>query len=256
MAHRLFLLRELVKRDFEARYAGSALGLAWSFVQPLWSLALYYFVFGTVLRLSPLGTRTESFGFFLFAGLLPWLAFHEGALRSATAVTDNANLVKKLRFPSEILVVTVTLAALAHAMLAGLVFLIILAVSGELDPTGLPLLLIAVPLQVAFTLGLGLLLAALTVFFRDVTQMVGMIFQGWFFLTPIVYPLDQVPRWVRAYIEVNPLTALVGLYRHAFFEGKLTLVPGTASLAALSVLTLLLGILVFRRLRPAFVDAI
>ena len=104
MRHHLFLLRELVKRDFQGRYAGSALGLVWSFLQPLWMLLLFTFVFSTVMKISLAGARTGHFAVFLFSGLLPWMAVQEGVSRASTAVTDNSNLVKKLSFPAEILV--------------------------------------------------------------------------------------------------------------------------------------------------------
>ncbi|HEV7517369.1 MAG TPA: phosphate ABC transporter permease, partial [Thermoanaerobaculia bacterium] len=90
--HHLFLLRELVKRDFQGRYAGSLLGFVWSFVQPLWMLALFTFVFSTVMRVRLAGGHTQHFSVFLFSGLLPWMALQEGVLRSSTAVTDNASL--------------------------------------------------------------------------------------------------------------------------------------------------------------------
>lgn len=256
MRHHLFLLRELVKRDFQGRYAGSALGLVWSFLQPLWMLVLFTFVFSTVMKISLAGARTGSFAVFLFAGLLPWMALQEGVNRAATAVTDNASLVKKLRFPAEILVVAVALAALLHEGIAALIFLGVLAFLGELHPGGLPLLLVAVPLQLALTLGLGLLLGAANVFFRDIAQVLGMVFTGWFYLTPIVYPAAAVPARFRGWIELNPLTALVELYRQAFLGGGVALVPGTGVLVLASAVLLSAGLWLFRRLKKAFADLI
>lgn len=265
MRHHLFLLRELVKRDFQGRYAGSLLGFLWSFVQPLWLLLLFTFVFATVMKISLVGERTESFGIFLFCGLLPWTAIHEGVLRSSTAITDNANLVKKLRFPSQILVIAVVLAGLLHEGIAAGLFFIVLVAMGELTWRGLPLLLLAVPLQLALTLGLGLVLAAVHVFFRDTAQILGMFFTGWFYFTPIVYPLSLVDRRiqllgvelpVRSWVEANPLTALVGLYRQALLGEHPALVPGTTALAVVSLALLAAGWWLFRRLRPAFVDEI
>lgn len=251
-----FLLRELVVRDFRGRYAGSLLGLLWSFIHPLWLLALYTFVFSVVLRVSLLGERTGSFGIFLFAGLLPWMAIHEGLLRGATAITDNAALVKKVRFPSAILVLAVVTAALLHQAIALGVFLVVLAALGEASAAGLPLLALAVPLQVALTLGLALALAAVNVFFRDVPQVLGMVLNAWFFLTPIVYPLDLVPEWFRPWIALNPLTVLVDLYRQALLGDGLALPDGVAALAATSVVLLFAGLWAFRRLRPQLVDEI
>ena len=256
MRHHLFLLRELIRRDFQGRYAGSALGLVWSFVQPLWMLLLFSFVFSTVMKVSLAGARTGSFGIFLFCGLLPWMALQEGVMRASTAITDNSSLVKKLRFPAEILVVAVVLAAQLHEAIAAALFLGVLAFLGDLTWAGLPLLLLAVPLQIALTLGLGLLLGSVHVFFRDIAQVLGMVFTGWFYLTPIVYPASLVPERWRGWIELNPLTPLVGLYRQAFLGGKAALVPGTGALALVAAVLLFAGFLLFRRLKTAFVDEI
>jgi lipopolysaccharide transport system permease protein len=254
----LFLLRELVRRDFQGRYAGSLLGFVWSFLQPVWLLLLFTFVFSTVMKVSPTGTgtRTGSFAAFLFCGLLPWMALQEGVSRSSTAITDNSSLVKKLRFPSEILVLAVVLAALLHEAIAGVAFLVLLAATGELRLGGLPLLLVAVPLQVALTLGLGLVLGSVHVFFRDTAQLLGMVFTGWFYLTPIVYPMTYVPERLLSWVRLNPLTALVELYRQALIEGRLALVPGTAALAITATVLLCAGFWLFGRLKPAFVDEI
>ena len=257
MRSHLFLLRELVKRDFQGRYAGSLLGFVWSLVQPLWLLLLFTFVFSTVLKVSPVGeVHTESFAIFLFAGLLPWMAIQEGVLRSATAITDNANLVKKLRFPAEILVLAVVLAALLHEAIAATIFLGVLAWVGELSWGGLPLLLIAVPLQIGLTVGLGLLVSGVHVFFRDTAQLLAMVLNAWFYLTPVVYPLGLVPERFRSWLELNPLTPLVGLYRQAFLSGSPAPVAGTGALAGVVAVLLSLGFWLFRRLKKAFADEI
>lgn len=256
VSQNLFLLREFVRRDFTGRYAGSMLGLLWSFLQPLWHLLLFTFLFSMVLKISPLGERTDSFAIFLFCGLLPWGALQEGVQRASTAITDNANLVKKVSFPSELLVLSVVLAALVHEAIAGGIFLAVLIALGEFSWSGLPLLLLAIPLQVALTAGLGLLLAAVNVFFRDTAQLLGMLFTGWFYLTPVVYPIALVPERFRPWLELNPAATLVALYRRALLGGDLAPVPGTLRLAVVSLALLALGLVVFRRLRVAFADEI
>ena len=256
MIHRWFLLRELVRRDFQGRYAGSVLGFVWSFVQPLFLLGLYYFVFATVLKIPLTGERTENFALFLFAGLLPWMAFQEGVSRGTTSVTDNAVLVKKLTFPSEVLVLAVAAAALLHEGIAAAMFLVVVAVLGHLAPSSLPWLLVALPLQMILTLGLGFLLASLNVLFRDISQLLGMVLMAWFFLTPIVYPMTLVPEWLQPWIAANPLTVLVSLYRLAFFGGTPVPLWQLAGLGILSVGVGLGGLALFRRLKPTFVDEI
>jgi lipopolysaccharide transport system permease protein len=253
----LFLLRELVRRDFQGRYAGSLLGFLWSFVQPLWQLLLFSFVFSLVMRVPPTGEQTERFWVFLFCGLLPWTAVNEGILRGTTAITDNSHLVRKLRFPAEILVLSVVIAALLHQAIAGGIFAIALLATGELSPATLPWLLVALPLQVALTCGLGLLLAATHVFFRDTAQLLGMLMSAWFYVTPIVYPLALAPERLQPWLALNPLAGLVALYRIALLGG--TAVPAEQVMAPLVVAaaaTLLIGWAAFRRLKPAFADEV
>ncbi len=256
LSNQLFLLRELVQRDFQSRYAGSLLGFFWPFLLPLWQLVLFSFVFSTVLKIPLTGERTESFALFLFCGLLPWMAVHEGLTRSATAITDNANLVKNVRFRPEILVVSAVLGALMQEGVALAVFLVILAASGKLAAGGLPMLLIAVPLQLALTLGLGLLLCCIHTLFRDTAQLVSMGMMGWFYLTPIVYPRSLIPPRYQEWIQWNPLTALVDLYRQALLAGQVGIPGGLVQLALVALALMLAGVWLFRRLQHGFADEV
>lgn len=253
-----FLLRELVKRDFQSRYAGSALGFVWSLLQPLWQLALFTFVFSTVLDVSLTGeARTDSFAVFLFCALIPWIAVQEGVSRSTTAITDGAQLVKKMRFPPELLVVATVVSGLIQAALASVVLFGVLLVQGAGRLGSLWVLLLALPFQVALTLGLGLVTSTVHVFFRDTAQLIAIVLSTWFYVTPIVYPLEWVPEGVaRSVIGANPLATIVELYRHAFLGGAG--VSGRALLMlALTALPLLgLGLWLFRTFKPAFADEI
>ena len=257
LKHSLFLLGEFTRRDFKGRYAGSAMGFLWSFVQPLWMLALFTFLFSTVMKISPgIGERTDSFAIFLFCGLLPWMAVQEGIFRATTAITENASLVKKISFPSGLLVWAVVLAALLHQAIALGLFLVVLGVSGQLSLSGLWILVIAIPLQVALTAGIGFLAAAVNVFFRDTAQINSMLLQGLFYLTPIVYPLGLVPDRFEKYLALNPLTPLVTLYREALLGGSMPPLATLTPLVITSALSLVIGIWVFRRLKPVFADEI
>ncbi|MCG8457873.1 MAG: ABC transporter permease [Holophagales bacterium] len=249
-----FLLKELIKRDLQSRYVGSVLGWLWAIVQPLFQLFLFYFVFSTVLKISLVGERTDNFAAFLFCGLVVWIAVQEGIVRSSTALTDNATLVKKMSFPPEILVITMVVGGVINGGIATLVFAVVLAISGELGTAGLPVLLVALPLQIAMTLGLGLVLCTLHTLFRDTAQIVTMAMTGWFYFTPIVYPLGLVPEPYSDWIEWNPMTVLVSLYRQALLADELEWVPATGRLAVIAIAMLILGAWMFRRLRYTFVD--
>jgi ABC-type polysaccharide/polyol phosphate export permease len=252
----LFLFKELVKRDFQSRYVGSLLGVLWAFLLPLWQLFLYSFVFSTVMRIPLTGQRTENFAVFLFCGLLPWMAINDGLVRSATAITDNATLVKKSRFRLEILLLAVITTGILHELIAGAVFAVYLGATGELGWRGLPLLLLALPLQVGLTLGVGLILCSVHTLFRDTAQFIGLALTGWFFLTPIVYPLQQAPEPYRSWLEWNPLTVLVTIYRQALLADQPAWVDGTGRLALTTAVVLGVGVWFFRRLSRTFVDEI
>jgi lipopolysaccharide transport system permease protein len=254
---RLFLLAEMVRRDFQSRYAGSVLGGIWSFVHPIWLLCLYGFVFGLILKV-PLGggDRPASFALYLFAGLLPWTALHEGVVRSTTAVADGAAVLKKIRLPAELLVFSAVLSPLIHQAIAGAAFVVILAALGGLPWREMAWLLVAVPAQVGLTLGLGLITGGLHVFLRDTAQVLPLVMGGWFYLTPIVYPLEMVPERWRGVLQLNPMTTIVGLYRHSFLAAAppsgaalLLLFGGVAAILAL-------GFMMFRRLQPLMVDEV
>jgi len=257
LKHSFYLLGEFTRRDFKGRYAGSVMGFLWSFVQPLWSLALFTFLFSTVMKVSPgIGERTDSFAIFLFCGLLPWMAVQEGIIRATTSITENAGLVKKMSFPSGLLVWAVVLAALLHEAIALGLFLVVLGSMGQLTLSGLWILAIAIPLQVGLTAGVGFLAAAVNVFFRDTAQINGMLLQGWFYLTPIVYPLSLVPEVFARYLGLNPLTVLVILYREALLGGTMPPLRSLTPLVIATVVALVVGIAVFRRLKPVFADEI
>ena len=256
-----FLLRELVRRDFQGRYAGSLMGVLWSFAHPLWLLILYSIVFSTVLDVSLMFQRSDNFAIWMFCGLLPWLAIQEGVTRGTTVITDNANLVKKLSFPSEILALSVVISALLHEAVAAAVFVLVLLVIGEAPGWSLAWLLVAIPMQALLTLGLVYIVASFHVFFRDVGQILGMFMNGWFFLTPIVYPpylVEEASPILLKVLNWNPLTTLVEVYRAAFLGGGVdaSLFWGVGRFLLLSIVLFAVGSWVFGRLKPAFVDLI
>lgn len=256
-ASQYFLLRELVRRDFSQRYAGSLFGFAWSFIQPIWQLMLLSYVFSLIMR-APLDEEpTDRFWVFLFCGLLPWTAIHEGVMRSATAIVEHADMVKKIRFPSEILVISVSATAILHQGITLVIFIGALAYVGEISWGTLPLLAVALFFQILLTLGLGYLLAAIQVYFRDMVQLLNLVLNAWFYLTPIVYPMAMVPDDYHIFILGNPLAILVDLYRYTFLGGDLhRWLDGLPALAGSTIGLFVVGLLIFRRLKPGFADEI
>ncbi|MGD8818314.1 MAG: ABC transporter permease, partial [Acidobacteriota bacterium] len=220
-----FLLVELVRRDIEQRYRGSALGLLWSFVEPAWQLLLFTFVFSLVLRVGLPGEATDSFPIFLFAGLIAWSPLRNGAERATTAIVDSAAMIKNHRFPASLFVVAAVLGEVVHGAIAALIFVAVLLVVGGLAVWNLALLLLAMPLQALLAVGIALPASAVQVYARDVRRGIGLAMNTWFYLTPVVYPVALVPDRFRWAINANPMTGLGSLYRTAFLGGEVLWQP-------------------------------
>lgn len=248
----LHLLRELIKRDFNARFTGSALGLAWAVLQPLSLVLLYWFVFTFMIR----GVRTGGLGdfyiYFLIAGLIPWLGVNEGLIRSTTSVVENASIVRRLPLRSELLVVVPNASALIFECVGLAIFLVMVLVHG-ISLRFLWLLPVALLLQLGLQLGIAFFLAALYVFFRDLTQVIGFFLSILFYLSPILYPVGG--RFEKFFFW-NPMTPLLGLFRSAILASPL---PDAASIVFLLIVASAVftaGLLFFRRAQPTLVDLI
>jgi len=240
-------------RDLRVRYAGSSLGLLWAFANPVLWMLLYTAVFSLVLRV-PVEGGYASFPEFLMAGLLPWIAIQEGISRSASVLVDNAALVKKTVFPVENLVLSVVVAAVVHELIALALFGAYVALLGHLRVGWLALLIPALLLQMLLTFGLGCIAATLTTILRDTSHAVGIALTVGFYATPIVYPVSLVPTRLRPWIDANPVSHLIDLYRRAFTLHAAPEAASFAYLAAFSLVAAVLGAAVFARVRPHFAD--
>ena len=254
LSAKLFLLKEMVVRDLRSRYAGSGLGLAWVVLHPVLWMVLYSAVFSVILRV-PVDPEYTGFPEFLMAGLLPWMAVQEGISRSASALPDNAVMVKKAVFPIETLVLSAVLAAVVNQLVAFLVFGAYLLIVGHLSAWAL-LALPALALQVLLTYGIGCLAATVTAFVRDAAHAIGILLTVVFFATPIVYPASLVPERFRPILEANPIAHLVAWYRAAFTLHELPAAGSVVYLTVFSATAALLGGLLFQRARPHFADLI
>ncbi|HVE66922.1 MAG TPA: ABC transporter permease [Thermoanaerobaculia bacterium] len=254
LSAKVFLLKEMVVRDLRSRYAGSGLGLAWVVLHPILWMVLYSAVFSVILRV-PVDGEYAGFPEFLMAGLLPWMAIQEGISRSASALPDNAMMVKKAVFPIETLVLSAVLAAVVNQLVAFLVFAVYLFFIGHLSIW----ILLAVPalaLQILLTYGIGCLAATVTAFVRDAGHAIGILLTVVFFATPIVYPASMVPARFRPILDANPVAHLVGWYRAAFTLHELPPAGSVLSLTAFAAVAALLGGLLFLRARPHFADLV
>jgi ABC-type polysaccharide/polyol phosphate export permease len=246
-----------VRRDIHGRYVTSVLGLSWAVIQPLTLLALYTFVFSYVLKIRLGGTEsTKSFALYLFCGMLPWIAFSEGVMRSANVILEHTHLIKKVVFPSEILPAFAVISAL---VMEG-VGLVVLLIAVQLFYEGLNWRLFVLPvfvvLQVMLTMGLAWFVASLNVFLRDVGQVLGLGMTLWMFMTPIFYPAEAIPARAHLVLTLNPMYHVVQSYRDLILERQLPGMEHFAILAAMAFTAFVGGHWFFRRSKNAFVEVL
>jgi len=250
------LVQSLVARELKARYRGSVLGFFWSFINPLLLLLTYTFVFSFVL---PRGaSNLEPYALFLFCGILPWTWFSSSLSESANVLMVGGNLIKKVLFPAEVLPLVTVLANMVHFFL-GLPILIIFLVyyRAPLQVSELVWFPVVVFVQLLLTLGLALILSALTVHFRDLKDILANLLTFWFFATPIIYPMSQAPSMARNLLNLNPFAHLAISYQEIlFYPGPFGHWKWLFALGVASVGLFLLGYFIFDRLRDSFAEEV
>jgi ABC-type polysaccharide/polyol phosphate export permease len=251
------LIQSLVARELKARYRGSVLGFLWSFINPLLLLSIYSFVFAIILPGAHSGA-VEPFALFMFCGILPWTWFSTSLAEAAGSLIAGGNLIKKVLFPAEILPLVSVLANMVHFFL-GLPILVAFLIYYRRPPDALDLVWfpITVLIQLVFTAGLALILAALSVHFRDIRDILSNILTLWFFATPIIYWINEAPGLGKRVLDLNPMTHLIVSYQELlFFRGPLGHWKWLLSLGGASVVLFLAGYWLFDRLRDSFAEAV
>jgi len=245
------LFGNLFRRDLQAKYRGSALGVLWTVANPVLLMGVYLLVFGVVWK-SPF-SQGGHYPLFLLSGLAVWTFFAAAFQSSTRSMLDNANLIRKTRFPRQLVPLSVVG---AHVVSFAAMVVLLLVVNAIVLARVRATELLAVPLAalfVAFVSGLALAVASLNVLFRDVEFIVAAALVPWFFLTPIIYPLSSVPgaeahpHVIAAIHWLNPLSPAVEAIRAPLFLGTLPFWGDALYVVVASVLALALGAFVFAR---------
>ncbi|HYD60638.1 MAG TPA: ABC transporter permease [Noviherbaspirillum sp.] len=244
-----------VKREFQSRYRNSLLGAAWTVLNPLAMIVVYTVIFSQVMRARLPGVDNGfAYSIYLCAGVFTWGLFAEIVGRAQNVFLENANLIKKINFPRICLpIIVVCNAGINFAIIFGLFFLFLL-VSGTFPVHSIVAVFPVLLIQVAFAIGLGMVVGVLNVFFRDVGQFFSVLLQFWFWLTPIVYPATILPAFITPYFELNPMVPLVSAYQDIFVHDKW---PDWGSLvfpAVLAALFCVIGLRLFRNHAGEIVD--
>jgi lipopolysaccharide transport system permease protein len=257
LPRRFDLILSLARREVSARYKGSVLGILWAILTPVVTIATFTLIFAGIFgaRFS-LSSSGWEFALYLFCGVLPWTAFSEAVQSSSQKIVSQANLVKRVVFPLEILPVAQSLASLASQLFGTVALLIAaLVIQRTLHPTVLWLPVLVVP-QLLLTFGAAWLVASLGVFLRDIVQGISLLLMVWMYLTPIIYPESIVPERFRPLINANPFTPLIRSYRNIMLGGSAPDWRGLAYFTGFALIVFIFGYWWFAKTRKNFADVI
>ena len=249
------LLWSMTGRNIRSQYKQSILGYAWVFVNPLMQMLVLTFVFSTILRIGS-DVINHPFPLFLFVALLPWMFFTNAISGGTDSVVASASLVTKVYFPRELLVMATVFSKVVD-LLFGLLILFGLMVFYNESPSWTVVWVpVIFAIQLLFTIGLALPLAALNLFFHDVRYLVGVVLLVWFYITPVIYPVEMVPDRYKILFDLNPLSLVLNAYRRVLLDGTS---PGWDRMLlgiAGAFLAFLLGYYLFKRMEAGFADRI
>jgi ABC-type polysaccharide/polyol phosphate export permease len=237
------LVKHLAWRHLAARYRGSSLGFAWSLITPLSLMGVYTFVFRYIFQATTPGV---PFPVFMLTGILAWNFFNAAVLHAAVSLVNGANLINKASFPRIALPLSAIVANGVNYVVALPIVVIFNAMFGILPTSSLILLPLALILILMLSVGVGALLSVLMPFFNDLQHLIEVAFSMWFFLTPVVYPLNQVPERIVPIYELNPMVGIIGLIHSAFLGQPFS--PRSLLISVIgSTILFCLGLAVFKR---------
>lgn len=241
----------LVKRELRGRYKGSIAGFLWNYINPLCQILVYILVFGVIFPSS-----LERFYVYLIVGLMPWNMFSATIVQASGCIFAQADMVKKIYFPREVLVIATTTSQLVNFLISYLVAFAIIIVTGA--GINLQLILLYLPLTIIIeyllALGISLVLAAVDVYFRDMEYITGVITMIWVWLTPIMYSIQGVPEKLAFWLRLNPLTHIIGAYQNILYYKTAPDIKALGLMGIMAIAILIIGEYIFIHLEKHFAE--
>lgn len=238
------LVRALVARDLKVRYRRSAIGFLWTMLQPLLMMLVLQMVFSQIFQVR---LSYGNYPIFALAGILFWNFFSQSIVASMNSLRGNAQLLQKLPVPKAVFPLATVLSGVVNLVFALIPLLVILLVTGHGLHPALLFLPVSIFLAALFTLGAGLLLAPLAVFFSDVIELVGVLLMLLMYLTPVIYPMEIVPERLRWIIRFNPTRSILEVFRDPIYQGEIPPLSHLSVCVVIAVAALMIGLWVFRR---------
>lgn len=244
------MIYNLVQRDLRGRYKASVLGFMWTFINPLLQLLVYTMVFSVIMR-----SGIEKYYIFLFVALVPWIFFSTSVNTGASSILASADMVKKIYFPREVLPIATITANFVNMLLSFLVVFAVLIVTGfGINLQAFLYLPIIMIVEYILSLGIALLCSALTVYFRDLTQILGIITMAWQFLTPVMYDITAIPETLHPIFSANPMTPVILAYRDILYYKSVPELSTLVQAVVVGIVILAVGMITFRRLQRGFAE--
>lgn len=249
------LVKYFVIKDIKSRYAGSGLGMLWTFILPLLQIFIYWFVFSTVMKARSYVNPEVPYIWFLLSSFFFWLAFSESLMRASTVILENAEMVKKVSFPNIVLPVAMTLSSYLSHMIGFVLFTIAYSFAIAFKPA-IVLVIPVLFLQLIFSAGLGMLFSALLPYVRDIGQVLGYLMQILFFMSPIIYSIEAIPDKFRGIFYLNPITYFASTYHRIILLGEMPSPSYFGVMLFLSASSLICGLVAFMKLKEGFSDVL
>ena len=240
------LVGALVSRDLKVRYRRSAIGFLWTMLQPLLMMLVLRTVFSSLFQAKS-AEVPQNYEIYVLAGILFWNFFSQSIVASMNSLRGNAQLLQKLPVPKAVFPLATVLSGLVNLVFALLPLLVLLIVTGHPLRPALLFLPVAIFITALFTLGAGLLLSPLAVFFSDVVELIGVLLMLMFYLTPVIYPKDIVPESFRWVVRFNPIRSILEVFRDPIYQGEIPPLSHLTVSVVIALLLLALGAWVFRR---------
>lgn len=243
------LLKNNIKKEIRGKYKGSWLGIVWTFLNPLLMLLVYSLVFPYILRVN-----VEHYTIFMMVALVPWTFFTTAVQTGTGSVVANGNILKKVYFPREIIPISVVTSALINFLITCIIMVIFILVSGIGFSVHCLLFPVIVLLQYIITLAITFVLSAITVYIRDVDHFVSIIIMLAFYVTPIVYKSDMLPKKFEWAMKINPMAQIIEAYRAILYNHTMPDMSMLLIWGVIGILMLIIGYLVFKKLEKRFVE--
>ncbi len=243
------LLKNNVKKEIRGKYKNSALGVVWTFLNPLLQLLVYALIFPLILR-----STQPYYVVFVCVGLVPWTFFTTVVSQSAWTIISNGNIVKKVYFPREILPISIVTSGMINFLISTLIIVAFCFIYG----LGLTKYIIFFPIvliiQYVLQLAIAFILSAITVYFRDLEHFIQIILQVMFYATPIVYAAQDIPAAFQMVMQLNPMAHIINGYRSIFYYQTMPDLKALFILLAISIVACIAGYFIFRKLQKGFAE--